>query len=1173
MKKNISQYTAILFFLITALLQAQSRNENYIINRIFKSPMTEVSGVKSSSDVQENITYYDGLGRPVQTIAIRQGGDDSNIITPIEYDGFGRQEKEYLPFTAANNNYNKIDSQAALNAVQSYYQTDSYENTIYPYSQKKFETSPLNRVLKQAAPGNDWAMDSGHEIKIEYQTNTADEVRLFEVITTWNEASGVYEISFWDNGNYDKNELYKTITYDENTVANPLEEDGSTVEFKNKEGQVVLKRTYESRKKYDTYYVYDEYGNLTYVIPPKAEGAITEDMLNNLCYQYQYDYRNRMVEKKLPGKQWEFIVYNKQNQVVATGPVNSPFQNETASGWFITKYDAFGRSIYTGWVSALVNTQSRHSLQQEQNTFIPVVETKPGSVIIEGITVKGNAAQPKSGLKILTANYYDDYEYAKINYRPYFIGGQQVDYDNYHLTTGIWTRVLTTAAALSGETTYLFYDTKKRKIENLINNYLGGFTRIDHMLDFTGKTLTKFTAHRLDTSKLITEILEKFTFSEQDRLLTHTHKINAEAAQLLSNNHYDAIGRLEQKDVGNTVTDPLQKILYAYNIRGWLTHINDVRTEPGTSIGPDIFAMRLTYNSLYMAKDNAKPLYNGNISGIQWRTITDGGVRRSYDYHYDQLNRLIEAVYHTPRLTDNKNYFGESLGYDKNGNILKLQRKFMAGVSSNPYADNMDDLDYFYKPESNQLTKVTDKSNNPQGFKDDSDGYNDTEDDYQYDDNGNLIKDQNKNITQITYNHLNLPKKITFATGSTIDYIYNATGEKVEKIVTDNGVVTKTNYLTGFQYKNGVLQFFPTPEGYVRNTSTTPGTYTFGYVFNYTDHLGNVRLSYFKNPKTNKLEVLEENNYYPFGLKHQGYNTDNLQPNYKYKYNGKELQDELGLAMYDYGARNYDPALGRWMNIDPLAEKSRRFNPYTYALNNPIYFIDPDGMMAEPPVGFDAEQGQIHKDKDGSWIYNKETTTWVGQDGAADIGNTIELNNVSIKGYKSNYVSSGEYGPDKDFVHAIAFAGIVTAPILGAAGGGAYLLSETTAALSQITFGSAATNMFSNATAQFLANGGNLGEINMVSTISSVVPGVGPAIFGETITWTPNRLIDGKSPTTPDSFNKWTVQAGSAVLANRFGKATDNYLSGSSFGEAMVREYFKGIATVGANSAPSLIKK
>ncbi|MGV0923432.1 RHS repeat domain-containing protein [Empedobacter tilapiae] len=93
------------------------------------------------------------------------------------------------------------------------------------------------------------------------------------------------------------------------------------------------------------------------------------------------------------------------------------------------------------------------------------------------------------------------------------------------------------------------------------------------------------------------------------------------------------------------------------------------------------------------------------------------------------------------------------------------------------------------------------------------------------------------------------------------------------------------------------------------------------------------------------LKVLEENNYYPFGLKHSGYNNTNLaNANYKYKYNGKELQDELGLNLYDYGARNYDPAIGRWFNIDPLAEIYRDDSPYNYALNNPIYFIDPDGM-------------------------------------------------------------------------------------------------------------------------------------------------------------------------------------------------------------------------------------
>uniref|UniRef100_UPI00054E05F0 RHS repeat-associated core domain-containing protein n=1 Tax=Chryseobacterium hispalense TaxID=1453492 RepID=UPI00054E05F0 len=92
------------------------------------------------------------------------------------------------------------------------------------------------------------------------------------------------------------------------------------------------------------------------------------------------------------------------------------------------------------------------------------------------------------------------------------------------------------------------------------------------------------------------------------------------------------------------------------------------------------------------------------------------------------------------------------------------------------------------------------------------------------------------------------------------------------------------------------------------------------------------------------IEVLEENNYYPFGLKHEGYNALAGNSAYQYKYNGKELQET---GMYDYGARFYMPDVGRWGVVDELAEKSRRFSPYTYALDNPIMFVDPDGREAE----------------------------------------------------------------------------------------------------------------------------------------------------------------------------------------------------------------------------------
>ncbi len=266
----------------------------------------------------------------------------------------------------------------------------------------------------------------------------------------------------------------------------------------------------------------------------------------------------------------------------------------------------------------------------------------------------------------------------------------------------------------------------------------------------------------------------------------------------------------------------------------------------------------------------------------------------------------------------------------------------------------MDKLTYSYD-EGNRLLGVSDAGNKEIGFKQPSGGIalfgNGTNvvSYYDYDVNGNLVKDATKGGIKISYNHLNLPievDKFSNYGAMNVKYIYAADGTKQRKIVNELGTINRTDYSGGYIYRNGKLEFIRTEEGYAM-----PSGSGYRYVYEYKDHLGNIRLSYTdanKDGKVTNSEIIEENNYYPFGLKHKGYNTvlrstgnDLAQ---KYKYNGKELNEELGLNWYDYGARNYQADLGRWFNMDPLAEKYFNVSPYNYCVNNPIRFIDPDGQ-------------------------------------------------------------------------------------------------------------------------------------------------------------------------------------------------------------------------------------
>ena len=909
-----------------------AQDKNYIITRMYKQASTSSIDSPTPAQVKVAITYFDGLGRPIQQIVNQQSNTGKDIVTHLEYDNLGRQTKDFLPYVGTNRNM-AFESSAKNNTL-AFYNTLQYDNTANPFTEKVLESSPLSRVLKQAAPGSDWAMGQGHEIKLDYQTNEANEVKRYTATATWSVGSGLYTTALGNMAGttfYGANQLYKNVTFDENTTATPSETSGSTVEFKNKEGQVVLKRSYDAGVKHDTYYVYDVYGNLTYVIPPKADMALTQAILDELCYQYQYDNRNRLVAKKLPAKQWEFIVYDKLDRVVATGPAFSPFSDVIASGWLITKYDAFNRVVYTGWLNSSATAATRKTMQDARNSASNLNENKQTSGSIDGINVNYSNGVVPTSFKLLTVNYYDDYAIPTVTIAT-SVEGQTVATAVKGLATGSWTRVATKTTETKGETSYILYDSRYRPIRSYTTNYLGGYTCTDSKLDsFSGQLQYTLQKHKRTAANTELTVKEAFTYSAQDRLIAHTHQINGGAVQLMAENTYDELGQLMSKKVGNSSAAPLQKVDYAYNIRGWMKSINNPAALQQGSDPADLFGFKINYNTIEGSATAANKLYNGNIAEAFWSTATDGGFVRNYGYKYDQLNRLKDATYQKSNVVTNM--YNENLTYDKNGNIMTLKRNGDRDVQTGTIG--IDNLSYGYATNSNKLMSVVDNTNNTSGFND----FNKSGNDYAYDVNGNMTLDKNKKITAITYNHLNLPTKIVFATGNIV-YIYNAAGQKVQKVVTTTtpASVVTTDYLGGYQYKNTVMQFFPTVEGYVKNTANV-----FSYVYNYTDHLGNTRLSYTKNSSTNDLTILEESNYYPFGLKHNGYNPISPVPENRRLFNGKELQEELGLNMYDYGSRMYDSARAGWSNVDPLAEKFPDQSPYSFVFNNPMRFVDPDG--------------------------------------------------------------------------------------------------------------------------------------------------------------------------------------------------------------------------------------
>ena len=832
------------------------------------------------------VDYGDGFGGLGQRVWLGVTPSGRDLVERYSYDALGRESAVMLPVPGEGTD-NLIPRLDLLGQARTYYGQQRVERT------QTYEPSLRNLPLEAEAAGDAWA---DKPVSLTYAVNRNDAPELAAVRYAV-KADGTLE----NKGNYPDGSLKVTCTADE---------DGKRRwEFTDGYGLSVLARTESAAGVYeDTYYVYDLFDNLHFVLTPEYQRS---GDLQKHAYEYRFDDRDRMVASRRPGEDFTRYYRDRSDRVV----FSQTGVQKAAGRYTFYLYDPFGRLCVQGECT-------------EANTAAAAQTVVTTSFSGSGDGVGGTGytcALTLGSPEVQLAHYYDTYTFTSLagfSSLPALSG--QADATGY--LTG-------TRMKAEGSDSYIClvngYDVKGRLTQAVQGNLLGGHDVTTTVYTFTGKPAVVSHTHTASGKPEVTEVTT-YTYDHAERLTKVEHTLGGVTVTLVSNT-YDELGRLQSKTPhGNTSLAQS----YTYNIRDWLTGIGGK------------FTQTLQYN------DGATPCYNGNISGMTWKANTET-TTHGYQFSYDNLNRMLTAAYSDGTNADR---FTEKVtGYDRNGNILSLQRYGQTGASSYGLIDNLT-----FTLNGNQLSRVDDAAgtaayNNGFEFKDAVK----QENEYAYDANGNLTKDLNRNISGIQYNFLNLPGKVTFGDGSTIEYVYAADGTKLRTKHVINGATTTTDYCGNVVYENGVQKLLLTEEGYVTLADKQ-------YHYFLKDHQGNNRMV------VNASGTVEEtNHYYPFGGLCAS--SGNFQP---YKYNGKELDTENGLNWYDYGARMYDPALGRFTTMDRFADKYSSMSPYQYGANNPAVNIDingdsiivrpnPNGLIDEIKswLGFDTKyQSQVKAD-------------------------------------------------------------------------------------------------------------------------------------------------------------------------------------------------------------------
>lgn len=929
-------------------LTADYENRNYIRENIVQQRGVQTWESADALAVDRKIqttTYVDGLSRPIQIVGKGAHYNETtsqwyDMVQSITYEAGGRVDKTYLPYPSTES-IGKFKNNAVTDQP-AYYQANFGDNNAF--GKVDYDGSPLDKVVSSYAPGNSWGGNNVNVSSNEEAYNYSEAVQWFTIgynITDLPQSKGVYPSLF----------LLKTYTKDEKQK--------KVVTYTNRLGQVVLRKvqladdgvvSQQHNGWLCTYYVYNDFGQLRFTITPKAVTELqasgwvfSQDIADELCFWYDYDELGRVVIKKVPGKGVEYIVYDQRNRPVFTQDANQ--RTKSPDEWLTILYDDLNRPVLTGIYKSDYSREQLQSIVSAQNTYSTVNTSNGGVVNLWGSPLTASDINNTSLFTQLTFSYYDNYAFSGVKtfnsthvqnlvYKNSFTGGDieapNITNRAIDMPTGSKTLVVDGSSSTQYLSSTIFYDEEGRELQIQADNIKAGLEITSMQYHFDGRMLSKSQTHNgTGTPYTNFTILTKYKFDKTGRVVGIGKKINNTtrnytSSENISNSqedddagykitaiyNFNELGRLVKKilsPTGGVGGTALETIDYSYNIRGWLTGINK-----DYALGEYSSNQWEHYFGMYIGYDNADGKFagaqkNGQITGVQWKSQGDNTPRK-FDYVYDNANRLIAANF-TQKGNSSEgwnntkiNFSTSNVSYDENGNLLTMtQMGVLPGAASSVTIDN---LAYSYTTRSNKLIRVDDNGNaggmngKQLDFKDGENASGTA--DYSYDANGNIVIDNNRRISSITYNYLDKPEQITIAApsgstgGGTIKYVYSAGGSKLQKIVTENPTASNgnqqriitTTYIGAFVYEAvtvggtsqpEVLQMISHEEGRIRvitpySNASDPANFIGGGidlpggkqgVFDYfiTDNLGNVRATITEEiNKSASICTMEEDN-------------------------------------------------------------------------------------------------------------------------------------------------------------------------------------------------------------------------------------------------------------------------------------------------------------------------